>query len=81
MREPNVEYQMAYVLEKFGLISPEGQSRVAGERAPAVAGDSGRDDTGGSGGAIWTPDEGPTSSDSEAASPEQGSSKLWLPDS
>ncbi|MCH2178888.1 MAG: hypothetical protein MK106_08795 [Mariniblastus sp.] len=81
MREPNVEYQMAYVLEKFGLISPEGQSRFAGERAPAVAGDSGRDDTGTSGGAIWTPDEASTSSDSEAASPDEGSSKLWLPDS
>ena len=81
MREPNVEYQLAYVLEKFGLISADGRSPDASKNAPPpeMAGSASESDA--PGGAIWTPDD-PAKAEKPADSPaDEGGSKLWLPDS
>lgn len=66
LHEPNVEYQLVRLLQKFGLISPDGRMPAAPqdrEPAPAQAG------------GLWTPgaDAEPTSQ------PEPSESKLWIP--
>ena len=81
MREPNVEYQLAYVLEKFGLISGEAQSgddsKVAGRSEMPVS--AGQRDA--ASGGIWTSDDGSNAAENPETPPEKAGSKLWLPDS
>ena len=80
LREPNVEYQLAYILEKFGLISGDGPGPGPSGSAPppemAVSGS----ETEGSSGAIWTPDDPGKPAEAPESTPESGGSKLWLPD-
>lgn len=73
MSDPEVEYQLARVLERFGLISPDGRSISLPARQSAQSDE-------GSESKIWTPD-----SDSAAVpasspgGPEDSGSKIWVP--
>ncbi|MCH2183213.1 MAG: hypothetical protein MK108_14530 [Mariniblastus sp.] len=81
LREPNVEYQLAYILEKFGLISADGRGPGESPAAPPPEMAGSGTETEGSGSAIWTPDDPGSAPEAPEASPESGDSKLWLPDS
>ena len=70
LREPGVEQQLAFVLEKFGLIDYErgmGVPQAPPEPVAAPAAESP---------VLWTPDQAP-----EPAAETEEPSKLWLPDS
>ncbi len=73
LQDPQVHYQLASVLQKYGLLSGEGRSgggeAVAVEQPVAV----GVDEESG----LWTPDGGRPPA---AGGTEPGPSKLWLPD-
>ncbi len=72
LQDPQVQYQLAMVLQKYGLL-PEG-GRAPGADAvaePPVA--VGTEEKSG----IWTPEGGSPPASGESGS---GSSKLWLPD-
>ncbi|MEE2825312.1 MAG: hypothetical protein VYE64_01650, partial [Planctomycetota bacterium] len=81
LREPNVEYQLAYILEKFGLISGDGQGPGPSPSAPPPEMAGPGSETEGSSGALWTPDDAGQPAEAPDSSPESGGSKLWLPDS
>jgi tetratricopeptide (TPR) repeat protein len=68
MHEPNVEYQLVRLLQKFGLIDPNGRmpgppAENEGSAPPADAG------------GIWTPG----ADEPASAEPEESDSKLWIP--
>lgn len=63
LREPNVEYQLVRVLQRFGLIGPDGRMPAAPAAAPEPGG-------------VWTPDGGAPAAEPETE-PEE--SKLWIP--
>ena len=68
MHEPNVEYQLVRVLQRFGLIGPDGRMAggpPAGQSAPPPAG------------GVWT-GEGPEPEPAEGE-PAPSESKLWIP--
>ncbi len=66
MHEPNVEYQLVRLLQKFGLISPDGRTPSAAPEHEAAAAEAG---------GLWTPGV-----DAEPASQtEPSESKLWVP--
>ena len=68
MQEPNIELQLARVLNKYGLISPDGRTVSLPVPQEAAAAKEG---------GIWTPD-----SESPAVSAESeggGGSKIWVP--
>lgn len=68
LNEPDVEYQLVRVLQRFGLITPDGRmAQVPGEPTEAPAADAG---------GLWTPDQG---SQAPAAEAESSDSKLWIP--
>lgn len=70
MQDAQVQYQLAMVLQKYGLLQGEGRP-PSGEPAPAEPVSVGSDET-----RLWTPESGHP----PAAPPESGSSKLWLPE-
>ena len=75
MDDPEVKYQLMEVLNKFGLISPDGSSVQLPTPQPAAA-SAEASAAGGSG--LWTPDQGDPVATEPAAS--EGKSKLWVPD-
>lgn len=68
MHEPNVEYQLVRLLQKFGLIQPDG-------RMPSPGGPTEAEPSGADAGGLWTPGDEPA----PASEPEQSESKLWIP--
>lgn len=70
MQDPQVQYQLAMVLQKYGLlgdgrVSPGSRAQESQDEPVGVAADQA---------GIWTPDSG------KPASEETGTSKLWIPD-
>ncbi len=67
LREPRTQYRLASVLQRFGIMGPDGSMRdqPPGEPEPVATGAENQ---------IWTPGE------PAAESAEPGKSKLWLPD-
>ena len=72
LNDPNVEYQLARVLSKFGLISPDGRT-VSLPSSPA------NEEAAGS--KIWTPDSGEEIVAAGSESDGGGGSKIWVPGS
>ena len=67
MHEPNVELQLARVLSKYGLISPDGRTvSLPVPQESAAASEPG----------IWTPD---SETPAVSAKSEGGGSKIWVP--
>ena len=72
--DPEVKYQLMDVLNKFGLISPDGSTVQLPANQTAEDGEGSQ-----SGSGLWTPDQGvPVATDTGEASSE-GESKLWVP--
>ena len=70
LAEPNVEYQLVRVLQRFGLIGADGRPPGAPPQrqpAPAAAGAPG----------VWTGDDAPSEPQPDEAAPQE--SKLWIP--
>ncbi|MDG2013481.1 MAG: hypothetical protein P8J33_08250 [Pirellulaceae bacterium] len=69
LQDPQNQYRLASVLQRFGIMGQDGRMRTAGagpaEPVAAAAGGS----------EIWTPDSGP-----DAAGDAEGTSKLWVPE-
>ena len=69
LQDPQNQYRLASVLQKFGIMGQDGRMRTAGagpaEPVAAAAGAS----------EIWTPDGG-----TDAAGDAEGTSKLWVPE-
>ena len=85
LKDPDVEYQLARVLQKYGLLqgdpmqggSPMGGGAPASAPPPASAAPQ---DTSSP---IWTPDSGPHAGSESAGADDSGegeTSKLWVPD-
>ncbi|MBT7817567.1 MAG: hypothetical protein HN566_12600, partial [Polaribacter sp.] len=74
LNEPEVEYQLVRVLDRFGIGPDRGPIRGAPETAPADPGQGG----------IWTPDQGGPQPEPAAESGSDGaneeSSGLWIPE-
>ncbi len=73
IKEPNVEYQLARVLHRFGLVGPGGRMQPVSD-GPAPELTSEPESSSG----IWTPE---SESAAAATAGEEGESKLWLPGS
>ena len=71
--EPNVEYQLARVLNRFGLLDQEAQ-------VPGVDPGALEEPKGEAAGGLWTPDQVAPGPD-EAVKEQATDSKLWLPGS
>lgn len=72
LQDPNVEYQLARVLSKFGLISPDGRTVSLPSSKPQ------NETTAGS--KIWTPDSDEEIVAAGSESEGSGGSKIWIPD-
>jgi len=75
LNEPEVEYQLVRVLDRFGIGPDRGPIRGAPEAAPAEPKQGG----------IWTPDQGGASqpepaANADSASGGEESSGLWIPE-
>jgi hypothetical protein len=85
LSDPEVEYQLVRVLDRFGIGPDRGPIR--GGQQPGVPAPAGVPvpPAGGSGGAIWTPESGapnPAANSEQVAAgePEEKSSGLWIPE-
>ncbi len=85
LSDPEVEYQLVRVLDRFGIGPDRGPIR--GGQQPGVPAPAGvpAPPAGGSGGAIWTPESGapnPAANSEQVAAgePEEKSSGLWIPE-
>lgn len=73
LSDPEVEYQLARVLERFGLISPDGRSISLPATQPGESDE-------GSESKIWTPDSDPAAVPASSSGGQAGSgSKIWVP--
>lgn len=74
MSDPEVEYQLARVLERFGLISPDGRSISLPAAAPESSAEGAAESK------IWTPDsETPVVPASSTGGAAGSGSKIWVP--
>ncbi len=73
LQDPNVEYQLARVLSKFGLISPDG-------RTVSLPTSNAQEESS-SGSKIWTPDSDEEIVGAGSESDGSGGSKIWVPGS
>ena len=73
MKEPGVAQALLSMLQRFGLVGPDGNAVAP----PAGAADQAAQPVGAaSDGGLWTPD----GSAAPQGGKEQGESKLWIPD-
>lgn len=75
LNDPEVEYRLVRVLDRYGIGPEQGPIRRPTEPQVAAA-------SAGGGGQIWTPDQGEPPVAGSAAEPEgeEKESKLWIPD-
>ena len=67
LQDPQNQYRLAMVLQRFGIMGPDGRMRSEGEPSEPVGAGVGSTE-------IWTPDGG------DSGPAEGGESKLWLPE-
>ena len=72
LSDPEVEYQLARVLERFGLISPDGRSVMLPRSAEENEAESTESK-------IWTPDSEDPAVSAAGPGESQSGSKIWVP--